>query len=158
MSLMIELIDDALAAWEQVLTAPGSPGYVDPAEGLGEGAVVGVEGAVAVGCGVELSGAVGVPAAARAGVAVGGVTACDGCAFPGAGGEAGDGVALSPPEPAGPVDGAGPVGCPAMAGACSAACFTPASSGRETVKARTASVTQARPTPATTSFGPRAVA
>ena len=39
MVLMIEPTDDALAAWEQELTEPGSPGYVDPPEDPGEDAV-----------------------------------------------------------------------------------------------------------------------
>ena len=154
MALMIEPIDDALAAWEQVLTEFGSPGYVDPPAG----AAVGAEGADAVGCGVEFGRAAGVPVAARVGVALGGLTVCEGCASPGAGGEEGDGVARLPSKPAGSTNGAGLADCPAMAGARSAARFTPASSGRKAVTARTAIVTQARPTAATASFGPRPVA
>jgi hypothetical protein len=157
---MIEPIDDALAAWEQVLTELGSPGYADPREEGGVGAAAGAEGAGAVGCGVEAGRPAGVPVAAAAGVAAG-LTVWEGCVFPGAGGEEGDGVARVPPRPAGPaglVYGAGLAGCPAMAGAGSAARLTPASSGRKTVTARTAIVAQARPTVATTSFGLRPVA
>ncbi|MCW2931846.1 MAG: hypothetical protein JWM19_2808 [Actinomycetia bacterium] len=154
---MIEPIDDALAVWEQVLTELGSPGYVDPPEGPGEGAAVGARGAGAVGCGVELGRPAGVPVAAGVGVAVG-LAVREGCASPGAGGEEGDGVARLPPKPAGSANGAGLAGCPAMAGAGSAGRFTPASSGRKTVTARTAIVAQARKRAAITSFGPRPAA
>jgi hypothetical protein len=154
---MIEPIDDALPAWEQMLTDLGSPGYVDPPEERGVGAAVGAGGTGAVGCGVELGRAAGVPVAAGAGVAAG-LTVREGCACLWAGGEEGDGVACLAPGPAGSANGAGLAGCPAMAGARSAACFTPGSSGRKTVTARTAIVAQARKRAAITSFGPRPVA
>jgi len=157
MAVMIEPIDDALAAWAQVLTELGSPGYADPLVGSGAGAAVGTEGTGAVGCGVALEWVAGVPAAAGAEVAAG-LAACEGCGSPGTGAEEGDGVARLPPGPAGPAYGAMLAGCPAMAGARSAARFIPASSGRKTVTARTAIVAQATPTVATTSFGRRPVA
>jgi hypothetical protein len=216
MALMIEPMDDALAAWEQVLTELESPGYVDPPEGSGDAGAVGTgdvgtgddgavgtgddggvgtgddgavgtgdDGAVgtgdagvvgtgdadavgtgdadafgragAVGRGVGVGRAAGVPTAARVGVAVGGLKMYAGCASRGAGGEEDDGVACLPPKPAS-TNGARFGGCPAMAAARSATRFTSASSGRKAVRARTAIVTQAAPTAATISLGPRRVA
>ena len=118
---MIEPTDDAPPALKHVLTEPGS---VDPPEGPGEDAAVGL--------------------AVR-----------EGRAAPGAGGEEGDGVALSPPKPSGSTNGAD---CPAMAGTRSAARFIPASSGRKTVTASTAMVIQATPRATAASFGHRPVA
>lgn len=211
MAWMIEPMDDALTAWEQVLTELESPGSVGPAEGSGDAVVVSSGDAVAVGSGdtvvvgsgdavvvgsgdavavgshavvvgfgdavgvgagracvavgracvvgfgVGVRRAVGVPVAAPVGVAAGSLTVYARCASRGAAGEEDGGVAWLPPKPA-PTNGTMFAGSPAMAAARSATCFTSANSERKTVTLRTAIVTQAAPTAATISLGPRRVA
>jgi len=217
MASMTEPMDDALAAWEQVLAELESAEPVDPSVGYavadgstdavvvgsgegvavgsadavavgsadadvvgdGEAVAVGAEDAdaVAVGCagvadadgrarvvgwGVAVARVVGVPPPARVELAPDGWPAYAGCAPRRADGEEDDGeecdgVACSPPKPAS-MNGARFAGCPAMASARSATRFTSASSGRKTVMARTATVTQATPRPATISLGPRRLA
>ena len=214
MATMTEPMDEALAAWEQVLAELESAESVDPSEGYadavadgsadavavgsgeevavgsGEAVAVGAEDAEAVGdgeavavgaedadaevgcagvadadgrarvvgCGVAVARVVGVPPA-RVEVGVDGWPAYAGCAPRRADededdGEERDGVACSPPKPAS-MNGARFAGCPAMASARSATRFTSASSGRKTVRARTATVTQAAQMPPTTSLEPR---